>query len=446
MEVHAAIDEADVGKLREGQEATFTVDAYPGETFRAKIFQIRSQPNVQQNVVTYDGVVRFDNPQGKLRPGMTATVRVVSARKEDVLRVPNAALRFKPASDLVAAGTGRPGGDGTGGRGSVGFRRAATGRRRRRGATEAVEPAAGRAVGAVCFSRRAIAWRLSPSGPGFPMTTLPKWRRANCTLATRSSWTSLVVRLAQRPVPGPVPALAVGRAGHRGSFDDWDAMPLIEVEDLTKTYDLGDVVVHALRGVSLTIERGEFVAVMGPSGSGKSTLMNMIGCLDRPTSGRYVLDGVDAGTLSRDERADLRSHKIGFVFQGFNLLPRTPAVENVELPLSYSGVKRRERARRAEEALSTVGLGDRLHHLPSQLSGGQQQRVAIARALVTGAPLLLADEPTGNLDSKTSDEVMGLLVRLNEERGDDRRDGHPRSGRRRLCGASGRVSRRPHFQ
>lgn len=193
-------------------------------------------------------------------------------------------------------------------------------------------------------------------------------------------------------------------------------MPLIEVSDLTKTYDLGDVVVHALRGVSLTIERGEFVAVMGPSGSGKSTLMNMIGCLDRPTSGRYVLDGVDAGALSRDERADLRSHKIGFVFQGFNLLPRTPAVENVELPLSYSGVSRRERARRAEEALSTVGLGDRLHHLPSQLSGGQQQRVAIARALVTGAPLLLADEPTGNLDSKTSDEVMGLLVRLNEER------------------------------
>jgi putative ABC transport system ATP-binding protein len=194
-------------------------------------------------------------------------------------------------------------------------------------------------------------------------------------------------------------------------------MSLIEVEALTRTYDLGDVVVHALRGVSLRIERGEFVAIMGPSGSGKSTLMNMIGCLDRPTAGRYVLDGVDAGTLSRDDRATLRSQKIGFVFQGFNLLPRTPAIENVELPLSYAGVGRKERAQRATEALKTVGLGDRLHHLPSQLSGGQQQRVAIARALVTGAPVLLADEPTGNLDSRTSDEVMALLVRLNEERG-----------------------------
>ena len=194
-------------------------------------------------------------------------------------------------------------------------------------------------------------------------------------------------------------------------------MPLIEVSNLTRTYDLGDVVVHALRGVSLTIERGEFVAVMGPSGSGKSTLMNMIGCLDRPTAGRYVLDGVDAGALSRDERAELRSHKIGFVFQGFNLLPRTPAIENVELPLSYAGLKRAERLRRSAEALVTVGLADRQHHLPNQLSGGQQQRVAIARALVTGAPLLLADEPTGNLDSRTSDEIMGLLVRLNEQRG-----------------------------
>jgi len=194
-------------------------------------------------------------------------------------------------------------------------------------------------------------------------------------------------------------------------------MSLIEVSNLTRTYDLGDVVVHALRGVSLSIDKGELVAVMGPSGSGKSTLMNMIGCLDRPTTGRYVLDGVDAGALSRDERAELRSQKIGFVFQGFNLLPRTPAIENVELPLSYAGVKHAERRRRSMEALQTVGLGDRQRHMPSQLSGGQQQRVAIARALVTGAPLLLADEPTGNLDSRTSDEIMGLLVRLNEQRG-----------------------------
>ena len=194
-------------------------------------------------------------------------------------------------------------------------------------------------------------------------------------------------------------------------------MPLIEVIELTKRYEMEDVVVHALRGVSLTIEKGDFVAIMGPSGSGKSTLMNMLGCLDRPSSGRYVLDGVDAATLSQDERAELRGQKIGFVFQGFNLLPRTPAIENVELPLAYAGVARKERLRRAAASLESVGLGNRLHHLPSQLSGGQQQRVAIARALVTNAPLLMADEPTGNLDSKTSEELMAFLVNLNNERG-----------------------------
>jgi putative ABC transport system ATP-binding protein len=194
-------------------------------------------------------------------------------------------------------------------------------------------------------------------------------------------------------------------------------MALIEVVGAEKEYVLGDVVVHALRGVSLEIEKGEMVAVMGPSGSGKSTLMNLIGCLDRPTRGRCRIDGIDVGHLSRDERAELRSRKIGFVFQGFNLLARTSAIENVELPLAYAGVGRRERTQRSNEALAAVGLGNRRHHLPSQLSGGQQQRVAIARALVTGAPLLLADEPTGNLDSRTSDEVMALLVRMNEERG-----------------------------
>jgi putative ABC transport system ATP-binding protein len=196
-----------------------------------------------------------------------------------------------------------------------------------------------------------------------------------------------------------------------------DAAPVvISLDHIHKTYTMGDVEVHALRGISLQIKQGEFVAIMGASGSGKSTTMNIIGCLDRPTKGRYFLDGQDLSELSKDQRADIRNHKLGFVFQGFNLLSRTSALENVELPLLYAGVETSERHRRSMAALAAVGLAGREKNHPNQLSGGQQQRVAIARALVNEPALILADEPTGNLDSRTSVEVMEIFQRLNRER------------------------------
>jgi putative ABC transport system ATP-binding protein len=196
-----------------------------------------------------------------------------------------------------------------------------------------------------------------------------------------------------------------------------EARPVIQLDHIHKTYTMGDVEVHALRGVSLTINPGEFVAIMGASGSGKSTTMNILGCLDRPTRGTYILDGEDVSQMSKDERADIRCKKIGFVFQGFNLLSRTSALENVELPMLYLGVDSAERHERAMEALAAVGLAGREQNHPNQLSGGQQQRVAVARSLVNHPALILADEPTGNLDSRTSVEVMEIFQRLNRERG-----------------------------
>ncbi len=192
---------------------------------------------------------------------------------------------------------------------------------------------------------------------------------------------------------------------------------VIEVQHLIKTYQTGDTSFNALNDVSLTVKKGEFVAIMGASGSGKSTFMNQLGCLDKPTSGKYYLDGIDVSTMTSDELAVIRNRKLGFVFQGFNLISRTTAIDNVQLPMIYAGVKEEERIERAKAALKVVGLEKRENHMPNQMAGGQQQRVAIARAIVNDAPIILADEPTGNLDTKTSIEVMEFFVNLNEKHG-----------------------------
>jgi len=223
------------------------------------------------------------------------------------------------------------------------------------------------------------------------------------------------LRQARVPRDRPLAERASPGGGARRRANAGNHAPVIQVGEVSKTYTLGQIEVHALRGVSLRIQRGDFVTIMGSSGSGKSTLMNILGCLDVPTGGRYLIDGVDVSHMDEDDLSDLRNRKIGFVFQSFNLVPRTSAIANVEMPLAYAGLHRAERHRRAAAALEAMGIGNRSNHLPSELSGGQQQRVAVARAIVTNPSLILADEPTGNLDSRSTEDVLRIFARLNDQ-------------------------------
>ena len=385
MELQVDIDEADVGQISGGEVAAFTVEAFGDREFDAQITQLRFSPETIEGVVTYKAILSVDNTDRALRPGMTATSRITVEEIDDALTVANAALRYAPAAEDEGS---------SGGSGLLGLLIP----RPPSGQPAATEPAAD--------GTRTV-WVLRDGAP------------AAVAVRTGSSDGDRTV-IVERGTVGR-------RCGDHGSPDGnmsaatiearEAGRPLVAFRGVTKVYGTGDAAVAALRGIDLAIDRGEFVAIMGPSGSGKSTAMNILGCLDTPTDGTYRFDGVDVSHLDPDQHALLRRHFIGFIFQGFNLLARTSALENVELPLLYGRVAAAERRQRAAEALAKVGLADRAGHAPNELSGGQQQRVAIARAIVTRPAIILADEPTGNLDTAMSEEIMRLLSGLNRDEG-----------------------------
>jgi HlyD family secretion protein len=387
MQVDTNVAEGDVGRLQVGMATYFTVDSFPGQRFRGKIRDIRNAATTVQNVVTYDAVIDVDNTDLRLRPGMTANVTVIYAERDNVgAALPPAAGRELRAERL---------------RGGVGLARRVEARApfvhgRRGGGQDHLGPA-----------RRQARVGVDPHGPDRRDQHGGRRRRPEGRRRGHHR--------GEHGRGGPGPYVVEPHAARLHVSGPMTTAPaLLEMKDIVKVYSTGDVELRALDGVSLTIEEREFVAIMGQSGSGKSTLMNIVGCLDRPTSGTYELAGKLVSSMSKDELADIRSHFLGFVFQQFNLLARTSAIENVELPLVYAGAPSRERRAKAIKALERVGLGKRLEHHPNQLSGGQQQRVAIARAIINSPKVVLADEPTGALDSRTGVEVMALFQELSD--------------------------------
>ena len=376
----AYFSEADIVNVRRGRAATLTFDVLPGRTVRATVSEIDPTSTVSNNVVEYGVTVSLRNQPASLRPGQTATIQIVTARATNALYVPSAA----------------------------------------------VQTAGGQSTVTVLRNGKQVTVAVQLGVQGDQTTQI---------LSGLTQGERVVIPTATTGPEGSPAGASRGSAGFGGGFggggggagraeaaeDERRARdqrrtgrPAVHLTDVTKVFGWGEAEVRALDGVSLTVGAGDYVAIMGASGSGKSTLMHIIGCLDSPTSGRYLLDGIDVGGLGDADLALVRNRKVGFVFQSFNLLPRTTALANVELPLAYAGVRKRERRDRAEGALHAVGLVDRGDHRPSELSGGQQQRVAVARALVTNPALLLADEPTGNLDSRSTADLLGVVDELND--------------------------------
>lgn len=399
MQVVADVDEADIAGIKDSARVTFTVDAYPDDVFEGKVYQIRlgsvnsssssSTSTSSETVVTYEVVITADNPDLKLKPRLTANVTIYTDTRDNVITVPNKALRFTPEKQLVGNKTitNCEGAHKVWTMDANGF---------------TAHPVK---IGLSDGSHTEILEGLSEGTPIVTETVLKGFENnANADEMAGGERSPFM--------PGP----PGGDKKKQKKGDTLMKKTVIELQNIKRNFQVGDETVHALRGVSFSIQEGEFVTIMGTSGSGKSTLLNTLGCLDTPTSGEYLLDGVSVRTMSKPQRAVLRNRKIGFVFQNYNLLPKTTAVENVELPLMYnSSVSAAERRRRAIEALKAVGLADRLEHKSNQMSGGQMQRVAIARALVNNPAVILADEATGNLDTRTSFEILVLFQKLHQE-------------------------------
>ena len=395
MQVETDVDEADIGQVKVGQRVSFLVDAYPDDEFSGTVTQVRLNPTVSSNVVTYNVIIKAKNEEMKLMPGLTATVTIYTYESENVLTIENKALIFKPNHDLLMSYNGKRE------EGS----RPPTGNRPPN--KEMMEGERVFVLNNGKIHPKPVTIGVSD---GINVEVLDGLSIGDSIIYSMSSTstTNLILETVEK----------VGVRSCKNHQEENRAMTksIIHIEQIERHFQMGDEVVKALRKVDLNIAEGEFITIMGSSGSGKSTLLNLIGCLDSPSTGVYQLDGVNVGELNKNELAEIRNKKIGFIFQSYNLLARTSALENVELPLLYnSSVSNTERRERAQEALKSVGLLDRMNHTPSELSGGQQQRVAIARALVNNPVVILADEATGNLDTKTSYEIMALFQQLNEE-------------------------------